>query len=129
MDHDLMTTGWHLGIRLSGPLKFRCVMQPAMAIFLACRSGLKDARDGKPPYFWAMLSATPAERLAMLKDGWKSVGSLFLIATVMDGIYQFIVRRWVYLNEAVVVAVILAIVPYLLVRGAINRIVRPSTNI
>jgi len=124
-----MTTGWHLGIRLSGPLKFRCVMQPAMAIFLACRSGLKDARDGKPPYFWAMLSATPAERLAMLKDGWKSVGSLFLIATVMDGIYQFIVRRWVYLNEAVVVAVILAIVPYLLVRGAINRIVRPSTNI
>jgi hypothetical protein len=104
-------------------------MQPAMAIFLACRSELKDARDGKPPYFWAMLSATPAERLAMLKDGWKSVGSLFLIATVMDGIYQFIVRRWVYLNEAVVVAVILAIVPYLLVRGAINRIVRPSTNI
>lgn len=58
-----------------------------------------------------MLSVTPAERLAMLKDGWKSVGRLFVIATVMDGIYQFFVRRWVYLNEAVVVAVILTIVP------------------
>ncbi len=60
----------------------------------------------------------------MLKDGGKSVGKLFIIATVMDAIYQFIVRRWVYLNEAVVVAVILAILPYLLVREPINRIVR-----
>lgn len=64
----------------------------------------------------------------MLKDGWKSVGRLFIIATVLDAIYQLIVRRWVYLNEAVVVAVILTIVPYLLVRGSITRIARRSTK-
>ena len=90
---------------------------------------MKDARDGKPPYFWAMFTATRAARQTMLKDGWKSAGRLFVIATLMDAIYQFIVRRWVYLSEAVVVAVILAIVPYLLVRGSFNRIVSPSTHI
>jgi len=129
MIHDLMTTEWHLGIRLSGPLKFRFILQPGMAIFLAVRSGLKDARDGKPPYFWAMLTGTAEERRAMLKDGWKSMGKLLITATVMDAIYQYIVTRWVYPLEAVLVAVILAVVPYLLVRGPLNRIVRPSSHV
>jgi hypothetical protein len=124
MDHHLVRT-WYLGIRISGPMKFRLVLQPAMAIFLAIRSGLKDARDGKPAYFWTMLSEA-GERVAMLKDGWKSVGRVFVLAIVMDAIYQFIVQRWVYPGEAVLVAVILAIVPYLLVRGPVNRIVRLS---
>jgi hypothetical protein len=129
MSHDLMSNGWYLGIRFAGPLKFRCIMQPAMAIFLAVRSGLKDAKDGKPPYFWALLTGTAAERQAMLKDGWKSIGKLIIMATTMDAIYQFIVQRRVYLSEALVVAVILAIVPYLLVRGPLNRIIRPSGKI
>jgi hypothetical protein len=126
MEHHLGRL-WYLGIRLSGPMKFRLILQPAMAIFLAIRSGLKDARDGKPPYFWTMLTQA-GERLAMLKDGWKSVGRVFVLAIVMDAIYQFIVQRWVYPGETVVVAVILAIVPYLLVRGPVNRIVRLSRN-
>ena len=128
MSHDLMSTGWHLGIRLSGPLKFRFILQPGMAIFLAVRGGLKDAKDGKPPYFWALLKGTAAERLAMLKDGWKAIGKLFITATVMDAIYQYIVDRAVYPSEAVLVALILAVVPYLLVRGPIDRIVRPSSH-
>ncbi len=124
-----MITDWHLGIRLSGPLKFRCILQPGMAIFLAVRSGLNDAKEGNPPYFWGMLKATAAERLAMLKDGWTSMGKLFVTATVMDAIYQYIVERRVYLTEAIVVAAILAVVPYVLVRGPINRIVRRSSHI
>jgi hypothetical protein len=118
----------NLGLRISGPLDFRLLMQPAMALFLAIRSGLKDAREGKPPYFWAMFTKTPTERRDMLHDGWKSVGRLFVLAVVLDVIYQLIVERWVYPGEAVVVAVILAIVPYLLVRGPVNRIARLSHN-
>ena len=129
MPNDLIRILENLDLRISGPLKFRVVMQPAMAIFLATRSGLKDVRDGKPPYFWTLCRAPNAERMAMLKDGWKSVGRLFVIAIVMDSIYQFIVQRWVYASEAVVVAVILAIVPYLLVRGPIDRIIRYSRSI
>lgn len=40
--------------RVSGPMKFRLVMQPVMAAFFAIRSGLEDARAGKPPYFWCL---------------------------------------------------------------------------
>jgi hypothetical protein len=127
MEHLFMRMWENLGQRIFGPMKFRLVMQPAMALFLGIRMGLKDARDGKPPYFWTMFT-DPAERRAMLRDGWKSVGRVFVLAIVMDAIYQFIVERWFYPGEAVVVAITLAIVPYLLVRGPVNRIVRLLRN-
>ncbi len=128
MIHDLIDTSWHLGIRLDGPLKFRCVLQPAMAIFLAVRAGLQDAKAGRPAYFWTLLTGNAAERLAELKDGWKSVGKLLITATVMDMIYQYIIERRIHPFEAVLVALVLAIVPYLLVRGPLNRIVGHSSN-
>jgi len=58
----------------------------------------------------------------MLRDGWKGVGKVFVLAILLDVIYQYIVQRFVYPGEAVLVAVILAIVPYLLFRGPINRL-------
>jgi len=42
----------------------------------------------------------------------------------MDIIYQLIVQRWIYPGETVVIAVVLAILPYLLIRGPVNRIAR-----
>jgi hypothetical protein len=42
----------------------------------------------------------------------------------MDAVYQFKVFRWVYPGEALLVALILAFVPYLLLRGAVNRLAR-----
>jgi len=109
--------------RLSGPMKFRLVLQPVMALVAAVISGLKDARLGKPPYFWALFT-DKAHRRAMLKDGWKSVGRVFLLGIVMDVIYQFIALKKFYPNEALIVAFILALVPYLLIRGPLTRIVR-----
>jgi hypothetical protein len=48
---------------------------------------------------------------------------------VIDVVYQIIAHRWVYPGEAVLVAVILAIVPYLLIRGPVNRIARRSHKV
>ena len=56
--------------RVSGPMKFRLLLQPTMAAIFAIRAGLADAKDGKPPYFWALVN-DPAHRAEMLKDGWK----------------------------------------------------------
>jgi hypothetical protein len=110
--------------RVTGPMKFRLFLQPAMAIFFAVRDGLKDARDGRPAYFWALFTDR-GEREAMVKDGWKGIGRVFILAVVLDTVYQLIEHRWVvYPGEAVLVAIILAIVPYLLLRGPVNRIVR-----
>ena len=109
--------------RVSGPMRFRLVLQPLMAAFFAIRSGLADAPTTKPPYFWGLLSDR-VNRKAMLKDGWRSIGRVFLFAVVLDVIYQLYVLHFVYLGEALVVALILAIVPYLILRGLVTRVAR-----
>jgi hypothetical protein len=109
--------------RVSGPMKFRLILQPVTAVIFAILRGLKDAREGKPPYFWALFT-DPAHRRDMLQDGWKSIGRVIIIAFVMDAVYQYVALRWFYPNEAILVAVILALVPYLLIRGPVNRIAR-----
>ena len=106
----------NLSLRVTGPMKFRLLLQPVMASIFAIMSGLKDARAGNPPYFWALLTE-PAHRAAMLRDGWKSVGKVFVLAIVLDVVYQIIVQRFVYPGEALITAFILAIVPYLILRG------------
>ena len=109
--------------RVSGPMKFRLVLQPLMASFFAIRSGLKDAKAGKPPYFWSLVS-DPAHRADMMQDGWKSVGRVFVLALVLDVVYQIIAEHFVYPGEAIIVAFLLAIVPYLIVRGLVTRLAR-----
>jgi hypothetical protein len=63
----------------------------------------------------------------MIKDGWKSVGKVFILALVLDIVYQIIVLRYVYAGEAIIVSFILAILPYLIVRGLATRIARKKT--
>jgi hypothetical protein len=109
--------------RVSGPMKFRVFLQPVMATIFAVLAGLKDAKAGKPPYFWGLFTNT-GHRVEMVKDGWKSVGKVFLLALVLDIVYQIVVQRFVYPGETLIVALLLAIVPYLIVRGLVTRIAR-----
>ena len=109
--------------RVGGPMKFRLILQPLIAIIFAVRAGLKDAKEGKVPYNWALIS-DPDHRRALLRSGWKSVGKVFVIAILIDLVYQWIVFRRFYPFEALLVAVILAFIPYLLIRGPLTRIVR-----
>ena len=113
----------NLSDRVSGPLRFRLLLQPIMASIFAIRSGIADARAGKPPYFWALLWDAN-HRVDMLKDGWQSVGKVFLLALVLDVVYQLIVLRFVYPGEVIIVAFVLAIAPYLILRGLVTRVVR-----
>jgi hypothetical protein len=121
MQDILMRVFENLVERVGGPLTLRLILQPVVAICFAIRDGRRDARTGQPPYFWAVFS-NPDHRRDLLRDGWKSVGKVFVLAMVLDVIYQIIVIRWVYPVETLMVACILAIVPYLLVRGPLNRI-------
>ena len=107
--------------RTDGPLKFRFFLQPSVAIFLAIRAGLRDWRQGKAPFFWDFL-ADSSKRKDLFRDFKQSVGKLFLLACLLDCIYQLIVLHWIYPFDAVIIATFLAIVPYLLVRGPVNRI-------
>lgn len=125
MDELWIRVGENLLGRISGPMHLRVFLQPAMAMIFAIMAGIADARKGKPPYFWAMFT-DPAHRADLLRDGWKDVGKVFILAIVLDAVYQFIVARFVYPGEALLVALLLAIVPYLVVRGLATRIARSA---
>jgi hypothetical protein len=108
--------------RVEGPMKFRLIIQPLVACVFAVHAGLRDARDGRSPYFWALAFNT-GDRRELLGQGWKDIAKLFVVAVILDGIYQLIELHMVYPGEAIVVPILLAIIPYLLVRAAVTRLV------
>jgi len=127
MDDTLTRIGTQLLERVSGPMKFRLVLQPCMAAFFAIKAGLADAKLGKPPYFYALLW-DQGHREDLLKNGWKSVGRVVILAIVLDVIYQIIEIHFVYIGEAIIVAFILAVLPYLILRGLVTRLARKKTS-
>jgi hypothetical protein len=109
--------------RIGGPMSFRLILQPAMAFAFAIRDGLKDAREGQPAYFYSLFT-DPVNRRSRLREAFKAVSRVFTLAIIMDLIYQVIVLRWFYPLEALIVAFVLALLPYILLRGPVNRIAR-----
>src|SRR5262245_45787110 len=107
--------------RETGALHFRVVLQPLVATYFAIRSGLKDAREGRPVFCWTVV-ADPARRRLLPWEAWKDVGKLFLVTVALDVVYQIIVLRRFYPVQTLIVATVLAIVPYLVLRGLTNRI-------
>lgn len=121
---ELIIRGWEgLVDRIGGPMTFRLILQPLMATLLAVRAGLKDAREGRPPYFWTLITE-PAQRVDLLREGWRSIARVFVLAVVMDFIYEWVMGRWFYPLETLIVAIVLAVLPYLFLRGPVNRIAR-----
>jgi len=114
----------NLSDRVSGPMRLRFLLQPIMATLLAIRSGLKDAKAGRPPYFWSLIfhSYEPSRRREMIKEGWQSISKLCFAAIALDLIYQFIALPSFYLRHAIIVAFLLVIAPYLILRGAVTRL-------
>jgi hypothetical protein len=111
------------GARVTGPMSFRLLMQPTMATIFAIRDGLKDAKTGRPPYFYSVFTDA-THRRTMLSEGWHAVVKVFTLAVILDALFQLIVFRWIYPLEVVFIALLLAFLPYLLARGPINRIAR-----
>lgn len=110
--------------REHGQLHFRFVMQPVVAVVIAIRVGVRDAREGRPPYFFWPIFTNKARRAELIRQARRDVGKVFIAAFVLDVIYELIVWRWVYPTQAMLVAMVLAIIPYLLVRGPVTRIAK-----
>jgi hypothetical protein len=110
--------------RLTGPLTLRLFLQPSVAAYFAVRDGLRDAREGRPPHFWRMVTGPADARKRRARETWSAVFKVFIMAVILDCVYQVLVFRWVYPVEAMFTAVILAILPYAILRGVVNRVVR-----
>ena len=124
MLEEAFARGWeNLVGRWGGPMSFRFLIQPAVAILFAIRAGLKDARQNEPPFLWAVLS-NPGSRQERLRQVWKDVGTVFIVALILDSIYQVIVHAGIFTLELLITATVLALVPYVVSRGLVTRIAR-----
>jgi len=123
MSNLFSTIGTNFLARLDGPMHFRFFVQPLVAIALAIRDGSRDAREGRRPWVWKLVHV-PEQRRYLLADGWKGIGRIFLIAIVLDVIYQLIEWRTLKPLGALMTATYLAVIPYVLLRGPVNRLLR-----
>ena len=109
--------------RPTGSMNFRFILQPTIATLIAVRAGMKDAKEGRPAYLWAA-ATNPEYRGQLLHGGWKDMRTPFLVAAVLDSIYQLIIHQFIYPLELLFTATLLALVPYFILRGPVNRIAR-----
>ncbi len=121
---EVFTRIWHNMLdRPGGPFVFRFVLQPIMATMAALRDGVRDARVGRSPFLWTVLT-DPAQRRGRLDEALIATSRIILLGLAMDAVYQFIEFDIFYPVEAVIIALLLAFVPYLVLRGLVTRIAR-----
>jgi hypothetical protein len=109
--------------RTGGPFVFRFVLQPLMASLAALRAGLHDARTGRAPFLRTVLT-DPAQRRSRLDEALIATSRIVLLGLAMDTVYQLIEFDTFYPAEAVIIALLLAVVPYVVLRGLVTRIAR-----
>ena len=109
--------------RAGGPLHLRFIVQPVMVTILAIRAGMRDAGQDRQPYLWAVFFKA-ASRRDLVREAWRDIAKVFIISVILDTVYQVIELQWLYPLQAVIVATVLAIVPYVLIRGPASRLGR-----
>lgn len=119
---EVLARIWHNMVeRPGGPMTFRFILQPIMATVAAGLAGVRDARAGRSAYLWTILS-DPPQRLPRLQEGMVATARIVLLGLVMDTGYQVLVFDTFHPAEAAIVALLLAFIPYLLLRGPVARI-------
>jgi len=113
----------NIAARPGGPMTFRFMLQPAMAAIAALRDGIGDARLGRLPYAAAIIRDS-RERGSLLWEGIASTARILILGVIMDVAYQWFFFDTFHPAEAAVIAILLAFVPYVLLRGTIKRVAR-----
>jgi hypothetical protein len=111
--HDMLA-------RLSGPGRLRFILQPAMAIFLGIRHGLKDSRANLPSFLWALVVHVP-HRQYLLRDAVTGVRDLVAVAVLLDIASQALIFHEIHPGAALLVGPVLIAIPYSLSRSLANR--------
>ena len=109
--------------RLTGPGRFRFILQPLIAILLGIRGGRADAKAGRPPYVIGVLFDFQ-HRKELLRSGLESVRDLVAMGIILDAISQLLIYRQVHPGAALVVGPVLICTPYALARAVTTRLAR-----
>jgi len=111
--------------RLTGPGRFRFVLQPLVATLLGIRSGIADARAGRPPYLLGLLT-DGEHRRELMRDGLSTVANLLLMGILLDSVFQWMILGQSYPGPALIVGPVLITAPYAIARALSNRASRSS---
>jgi hypothetical protein len=124
MWYETLARGWENFVaRMGGPMSFRFLIQPAVAILFAIRAGVNDARENKPTFLGCALS-NPGSWRARMRLSWKDVGTVFIVAMILDAIYQIVMHSGIFTLELLITATVLALVPYMVLRDLVSRVAR-----
>ena len=110
-------------VRLAGPGRFRFFFQPLFAIILGARSGVVDAKLGRPPYLYGLVFDVES-RAQLAASAFREVANLLLMGILLDSIFQWVLIGASYPGAALVVGPVLIVTPYAVSRAAANRFVR-----
>lgn len=105
--------------RLTGPGKMRFIIQPLIATILGVRSGLTDARAGRPSYLLGLLAHRHL-RGTLARQGLTTIANLLLMGILIDSIAQWLILGVSYPGAALVVGPVLIVAPYVLSRSLTN---------
>jgi hypothetical protein len=106
--------------RLSGPGRFRLILQPLVASILGIRSGLVDVRLGRPPYLSALLFRR-GHRRELLRNTFLALTNLLLMGILLDSLFQWLIYGISHPGAALIVGPTLIAVPYALARELAHR--------
>lgn len=106
-----------------GPMTFRFALQPAMAALEAGLDGARDARTGRSLFLWTLLTKSQ-ERVCRLHEALRATARVMLLGLTMDIIYQYLMFDTFHPAEAVLIALLLAFMPYVILRGPAARIAK-----
>ena len=124
---EIFTRVWQdLVARTTGPMWFRLILQPLVAVVFGVRAGLRNARSSPSGSHHPPKSLDPAYRRAMFRQGLHDVGIMLGAGVALDAIFQLIALRAIYPGEAVLVAFLLVAVPYQIVRTVVARLASRS---
>jgi hypothetical protein len=114
--------------RLTGPGRFRFLLQPAIAIALGIAAGRSDSRAGRPPYLLALLLGREA-RGELLRSAFRSIAHVVLAGILLDSVCQWLILGASYPGAALVVGPVLIALPYAVARALANRVTRAGDRL
>lgn len=107
--------------RLTGPGRFRFLLQPAFAIALGIGAGRADRGAGRPPYLQALLLGSEPRR-ELVRSAGQEIVNLLLMGILLDAASQWLILGVSHPGAALVVGPVLITVPYAVARGLANRL-------
>ena len=106
--------------RLTGPGRFRFLLQPVVAVALGVAAGRADARAGRAPYLGALLLGTE-DRGSLARSALRDLANVLLVGILLDSVAQWLILGASYPGAALLVGPVLIGVPYALARALANR--------